>query len=676
MKRNIFIIASLVLVSFTACKKFLDTKPEGFLAPAEYYKGANLPNALAAIYNPLTFYNLFPSGIFLCNDETFYGGSGRTSAPNNPAAFGYNYADGGVATLWNNCYRGIERANELLTYVNPNDANADARAAYGEALFLRGFYHFMLVSNFGDVPLKLTPTTGPDGLNVERTPSETVYNQVVADMKGAESKVYDITKLGHASRVSRSAVQGILARVYLKMAGYPLNGGKAGSKAMYDSTRIYCRKLINSGLHSLNPSYSQVFINHAANTFELKESIWELDFTGSASTIPRLDGRFGIDNGVQYQPSSQQLIADLGYSWGFAWVNKALYDKYDASDARRDWNVATFTYSVNNALNTLTKIPISNSTPFAYNRTNNKWRRTFETFYPKDRFASSVSFGILRYSDVLLMLAEADLQLNGGACTTEGIAAINAVRERGYGLTSNNAPLKSLMVTNPGSGYNTTIVNSYNNASIANVNAGNWLGCASTITGGAVTNVVLTSGGLGFTAASAATIYLGTPWTANTAYALNQQVINNGILYTVTTAAGNSNSTPPLHTTGASTAAQTGVVFTYAGTAATATGTLLTASDVDLSTVTLQTIQDERARELCYEALRQHDLIRWGIFYPTMVGVYNQMNNWATYATNTKANAIVGYNNVMISDPKKFLLLPIPSSEISVNSNMKQNFGW
>jgi hypothetical protein len=674
MKRNIFIIASLILVSFTACKKVLDTKPDAFLQPADYYKGANLPNALAAIYNPLSFYNMFTSGIFVCNDETFYGGPGRTVAVNNASAFGYDYTNGNVSTLWSNCYRGIERANELLANVDPNSTNADERAAYGEALFLRGFYHFMLVSNFGDVPLQLTPTTSPEGLDVKRTASETVYNQVVADMKAAESRVFDITKLGHASRVSKSAVQGILARVYLKMAGYPLNGGAAGATAMYENARSYCQKVMNSGLHSLNPSYSQVFINHAANTFELKESIWELDVSGNTSSVPRIDGQFGIQNGILYQPTGE-LLATAGYSWGFAYVNKALYDKYDIYDARRDWNVANFTYGVDNAKNTLTSVPISNTAVFSYNRNNAKWRRIYETFYPKDRFTSSVSFGILRYSDVLLMFAEADLQLNGGTCTADGIAAVNAVRRRGYGLTETTAPLKSLVVTTPGSGYNATVVNNYNNASVADINTDNWLGCASTITGDKVTDVKLTSGGLGFTAATAGTIYLGTPWTANTALAVNKQVINNGNLYTVTTA-GTTTTTPPTQTSGASSAATTGAVFTYAGTAATAKGTLLTTADVNLGVVTLQTIQDERARELCYEALRQHDLIRWGIFHPTMVAVYNQMNSWATYATNTKANAIVGYNNVMISDPKKFLLLPIPASEISINGNMKQNPGW
>ncbi|HSC51991.1 MAG TPA: RagB/SusD family nutrient uptake outer membrane protein [Phnomibacter sp.] len=687
MKRNIYIIASFVLLSFTACKKFLATEPESFLPPADYYKGANLTNALAGVYSPMGYFasNIYSElvvGVLGCSDEAFYGGGGRAASGSPSMTYAYDYANAGVNKIWNECYKGIERANQLLANVDPNDPAADRRAAYGEALFLRAYYHFLLVTNYGDVPLIITPTNSPDNLNVTRAPKEDVYNQVLADMKIAESKVLSIDKLGHASRVSKSAVQGILARVYLSMAGYPLNGGKVGAKAMYDSARTYSQKVMSSGLHSLNPSYSQVFINQAADKYEVKESIWEVDFSGNDNTVIRSGSSLGSQNGIQFTATNvlpgsvNQVWIDSGYSYGFIYVNQALYNKYDSCDARRDWNIANFTYGVSTTtLPYVTRNPISNTTPFAYNRNNAKWRRNYEAIANKAKNLSTINFPILRYADVLLMFAEADLQLNGGTCTPAGVDAVNAVRERGYGLTDIGAPLKSLAVTDAGSGYNATVINNYNNASIANVNFGNWLGCAATITNGNVTGVRLTSGGIGFTAASAANIILGTPWTANTTMVLNKQVYNNGNLYTVTTA-GTTTATPPTHTSGASSAAVTGAVFTYAGTVAKASGVLLTKADVDKATVTLKDIQDERARELCFEGTRKQDLVRWNIFYTTMVDVYNQMNGWATYATNTKVNAITGYSNVASAAPNKHLLLPIPSSEISVNKNMTQNPGW
>ena len=146
------------------------------------------------------------------------------------------------------------------------------------------------------------------------------------------------------------------------------------------------------------------------------------------------------------------------------------------------------------------------------------------------------------------------------------------------------------------------------------------------------------------------------------------------MLYTVTTA-GISTATPPTQNSGASSAAVTGAVFTYAGVAGTATGTLLTKTDVDLTSVTMQNIQDERARELCFEALRVPDLIRWGIFIPTMQNVANTVAASPTFSTNAKTQVSLGYNNA-VANGNRILLLPIPSSEISVNRQATQNPGW
>ncbi|MDH7461703.1 RagB/SusD family nutrient uptake outer membrane protein [Chitinophagaceae bacterium 26-R-25] len=711
MKRNIYIIIALGLVSFTSCKKFLDTTPQSFLSPDQYYIGTNITSALAGVYNPLNGVSgEYLNGLFSCTDETYYGGQSRTASAAQD--YFYDYTNGNVNNLWKNCYTGIERANVFMqnldtTKTSSTSSSADLQAAYGEALFLRAYYHFLLVSNFGSVPLKLKPTVATDNFNVPATPVQEVYNQVVADMKAAESKVYPISKAG-ASKVSKSAVDGILARVYLYMAGYPLNGGKTGAQAMYDSSLTYSQKVINSGLHSLNPSYSQVFVNQAADVYETKESIWEIDFWGNDANTIKSVGLVGSQNGIAFGSttilpgSTYNVQQTLGFSYGFIFATKKLYDLYDSTDVRRDWNIQNFSYTVNTTSSPMiSKVALSplTSTPYNYYRNTSKWRREFEQGNQKTVNNSAINFPLLRYSDVLLMFAEADLQVNGGTCTTAGIAAINAVRERGYGLVGSTAPLKSLTLVTPGSGYlrpkNTSnvevFINNYNNASVGNVNnttvgnikTGNWLGYASTITGtlgaadGQVTALTLLSGGLGFSGGTT-TITLGTPWTANTTFAANQQVYYNGNLYTVPTA-GTSNGTPPTHTSGSSTAASTGLVFTWAGVPATAQGVQLTKSDVDLTTVNLQNIIDERARELCYEGLRKGDLVRWGIFFQTMTDVNNQILAWPSSNFSGSLNqtmAATGYSNVAYNNPVKYQFLPIPSSEMNQNRSIKQNPGW
>ncbi|MNX75470.1 SusD family protein [compost metagenome] len=151
-------------------------------------------------------------------------------------------------------------------------------------------------------------------------------------------------------------------------------------------------------------------------------------------------------------------------------------------------------------------------------------------------------------------------------------------------------------------------------------------------------------------------------------YVVGTQVFNGSNLYTVTTA-GTSTATGPTQTTGASSAAVTGAVFTYAGARATATATIAT-SVVDLAGLAdfQQAIEDERARELCYETLRRPDLIRWGKWVKTMNDLGLDMK------ANAGGNSYGGLAGSSISD--RNVLYPIPSSEMSVNKNMTQNPGW
>src|SRR2546421_107709 len=116
MKRIYYILFSLV--ALTSCQKFLNTTPTSFLAPAQYYTGANLINALAGVYDPLAQSSLFGneliSGTGMCNDESFWGGSGRVPSVSNgfSATYNYDFTSLNVNGIWSSAYSGIERANQ------------------------------------------------------------------------------------------------------------------------------------------------------------------------------------------------------------------------------------------------------------------------------------------------------------------------------------------------------------------------------------------------------------------------------------------------------------------------------------------------------------------------------------------------------------------------------------
>ncbi|MNF70933.1 SusD family protein [compost metagenome] len=361
--------------------------------------------------------------------------------------------------MWAELYNGINRANDLIAHIDLPQMDEDKRQTIlGEALFLRGYYYFLLVSKFGDVPLRLTPTTSPNQAALAKTPAAEVYAQILKDMTAAEAKVSS-TKPQAASRVYKTVVQGILARVCLQMAGYPLM-----DTAKYVDALAWSKKVIDSGQHQLNVSfkttaasgqaatyyntfnptiianvsnnaYRQIFINAGEDVYDTNESMWEIEFTGNRTDGYVEGGRLGNNIGITFSPAATNpLVASMGHCYGFLKGTGKLFRSYDATgnDLRRDWVLTTYT------LNNGTGARVNLAKTIQYGRDCAKWRREYETLTPKNKNYTTINFPVLRYADVLLMYAEAENQVNGPTATA--VETVNKVRRRGYGQTNVSNP--------------------------------------------------------------------------------------------------------------------------------------------------------------------------------------------------------------------------------------------
>jgi len=438
MKKIIYIIVLFFAAGLSSCKKFLTKVPTDFVSPENYFNTeAELNTALTGVYDMLGSAGLYGELLWaqfeIATDESYYKQSGTTTGTH---VLVYDASNPSVLSVWKALYSGIERANMVLANINkPTMSEANRSVAKGEALFLRAYYYFLLASNFGDVPLKLEPTTSLTNMELPRTPIKEVYAKILADMTEAEGLVKPITAYNHPGRISKTAVQGILARVCLKMAGEPL---KDVSK--YADARTWAKKVIDGGLHRLNPDYVQIFVNEIQDLYDWKECIWEVEFKGNLLTAGENEtGRLGILNGILAQND------DIGYSYSQWNTHLALFNLYTDQDLRRDWNHAPYSYSgtTNNKV----------FTGWGYARNVSKWRRELELLKPKNKNYNGVNFPILRYADVLLMFAEADNEINGP--NAENIAAINDVKRRGVGKVLNGANIYTVNITNGGTGYTT-----------------------------------------------------------------------------------------------------------------------------------------------------------------------------------------------------------------------------
>lgn len=423
MKRIFLFIALIALFSVAGCDKFLDLKPKDFVSPENYFNNeSDLNAALVGVYDILGKDQVYGDAIpvmFSISDEGYHS---RTYQLDGPEVYNYDAAEPKVEQLWRYLYEGIERANMLLENADKVSMDkVEKETIVGEAKFLRAYYFYLLVDYWGDVPLKTHTTISVSQVNIPRTPQKEIYDFILKEMEEAEGMVKAATEIGFGGRVSKTTVQGILARVCLKMAGEPLK-----DVSRYEDALKWANKVVypdeGAAIHALNPSFSNVFIKHCTDQYDIKESMWEVEFYGNRSGDFE-SGRIGNTIGIQ-------CLDDVhGYSYGFINATFMLYKSYEAVDNRRDWTISPFqyTYTTTNGINTV-KDSIFFTATQIYNRNAAKWRRIYEKVLPRDKNSTPINFPLLRYSDVLLMLSEAENEVNGP--TNIAKSALKQVRDR------------------------------------------------------------------------------------------------------------------------------------------------------------------------------------------------------------------------------------------------------
>ena len=477
--KNIFLGSTMLL--FTACN-FLETTPNDFIDPDDFYKDdTEAFMGLAGIYNTLNSSNVYGEKYYQAvgtDDLTYY----YTSSTAEVGLSNNNYTanDANLAAIWQGLYEGINNANYFLERITDAPVTEENKKLYrGEATFLRAYFYFLLAQSWGDVPLITTAQTNTDNYmpNIKATPQATVLKFVTDEMEkvlndGENYSIGTIQTVG-SGRVSRSAVKGILARVYLKRAGWPTNETELYAKAKY-----WAGEVINpqdgSMTHSLNlQGYDQVFINLASDTYDPAEVIWEVEFKGNRQDSHTNAGRVGsLICGIQ---NADVLQTSLGYSYGRHCVTPGLWDLYndldgdgipelistkDESDPlnekynrdeRKDWNIAPYRFQKRDDATVYWKrnweyigdVKLNNNgdpdlkdgnkkfaTRTQYiERNAGKFRREYELVTPRDKNYTPINFPLLRYSDVLLMYAEAQNKAEGTP-SVESIAYVNEVRTR------------------------------------------------------------------------------------------------------------------------------------------------------------------------------------------------------------------------------------------------------
>ena len=264
-------LAALIIVT-TSCQDYLTVAPENDLIKEKFWtKTADVNSALAATYNAMRNASL----------KSLIHGEVRADLVNftGPQFSGYaqigasNISPTNDAVKWTEYYTAINLANTLMYYDDEVFAKDKTftkdmmDAVEAEALFIRSLSYFYLVRLWKDVPLVLDASVSDTtNLYVGKSPENVVINQIVSDLLKAQDMAYTTEFKGSAyfyGRANKYSIMALLADVYLWSEQY---------QKCYD----YCDLLINSGMYGVESTETMFNIYYPGNS--PLESIIELQY--------------------------------------------------------------------------------------------------------------------------------------------------------------------------------------------------------------------------------------------------------------------------------------------------------------------------------------------------------------------------------------------------------------
>lgn len=436
MKKSIiyFLSGGLMLAALgglTSCKNWLDVNPVSSFGPdAVFGSVANAQKAVLGAYQEMAGdqgYGIRLSMYFPYDDDCLMGAAG--DGDNDRRDIGrYNLTAGNaqLSSPFNQLYAGIERSNQCIKFIpqmslyknGTAQQQGELRRLYGEALTLRAQYYLELVRTWGDVPAEWVPSADIPNLFLKKTNRDTIYAHILNDLNIAEALVpwpSGVAALGDANdeRITKGAVKGLRARIALAAGGYSLRTDNkmervANYQQFYQIADTECASIIQSGEYSLDPSFQDLWQNQldAHKMDPYHEIMFQVAMAGATSSTDSKLGKYDGPGG------SLSVLPTYFYM-------------FDSVDTRRDVTIAP--YTINND-NTLKATGITSMY-------DGKFRRNWITNPTIDIENKAQNFGlnwpILRYSDVLLMYAEAENELHQGA-TSQAMAAFMQVKDRAF----------------------------------------------------------------------------------------------------------------------------------------------------------------------------------------------------------------------------------------------------
>ena len=428
-------------LGFTACSDFLDVDSVSkYDSEGVFGEKTEINRALNGVYAKLMSGDFYGDAYFtkfvFNSDVEFTTNTSDVATNNSFRRFDGNSTASDVEKFWNAAYSGVEYANNFVYYLERSPLysteDAEIMQMMGEAKVIRAMFFHDLVTYFGDIPFTFEPASVVENYVMPIVSRDEVYKTLIEDLKSIAPYMKFAANLSNGvERASKEFCWSMIARMAMHAGGYslrpdtdnPANFGKmerpANYKELYKTALAYCDSVISSATHTLSLPYYRVFVNECNYVVNSNDDpIFEIPFAKETS------GNVGYVHGPKSELYEGSTSGDN--IWGEAKSSAALSAFYrfmfDPEDARRDYLNGLWGYLYNGE----PTISIS------YTVYNNKWSKLWSTSgNPESAGNTGINFPYMRYTDVLLMYAEAANELNDGP-TDAAKAALRQVRQRAF----------------------------------------------------------------------------------------------------------------------------------------------------------------------------------------------------------------------------------------------------
>ncbi len=411
MKKNIIILFILIsILGLPGCNEQLNTVPTGSVSELIFWQSEN--DALLAVN--AAYRELDGNGVVYLVTATDL----AMHAPSGPQTM-YDIAVGtldptnySVRDYWARYWRGIRKANDPINNIDKITTGDQALLARlkAEARFLRAYYYTMLTNLYGDVPLVTEPLEIT--AQVSRTSKNEVVDFIIAELDAAAAALPLSYSGENVGRATRGAALALKARVALYNGRYAVARDASEDVMELDEYELYS-------------DYEKLFWYEGKNCSEVIFDHQYADGYGYTNYVSRgaasLGGGSGIDPLRSYlliheykgatDPENEYTGLDPRYGYNVSYPGAVgpdgkIYDSTPTSATSDQLASTEF------------------STQYGFNiRKGIDW--AIDGSNPQQ---STIGFILIRYADVLLMYAEAKIELN--ELDASVYDAINQVRTR------------------------------------------------------------------------------------------------------------------------------------------------------------------------------------------------------------------------------------------------------